>query len=101
MKRASDAQTSWPMAQVVQAPGHGHDTIGRDLVKIYHRAAAFLCSGIMERRRAMLRELWAAILDTMHEGDLWQHLAAWWRVATGRETPETRAGAARGGEVVE
>jgi hypothetical protein len=49
----------------------------------------------------MWRELWAVLADARREGDLWLHLAAWWRVATGRETPETRAGAARGGEVVE
>ena len=38
----------------------------------------------------MWRELWAVLIDVMHEGDLWGHLVAWLDVVRGRVTPEDR-----------
>ena len=46
----------------------------------------------------MLRELWAMLIDAVHEGDLRGRLVCWWAVATGKVTPETRAGAVTGQE---
>jgi len=37
-----------------------------------------------------LRELWAALVDAAECGNWVEHLRAWWDVARGRITPETR-----------
>jgi len=38
----------------------------------------------------MLRELWATLADAARHGDWRGHLAAWWEVARGDVTRETR-----------
>lgn len=45
----------------------------------------------LRKGRGMLGELWATLLDAVRCGDLRGHLAAWWAVASGRVTGETRA----------
>ena len=40
----------------------------------------------------LLRELAATLADAWREGDWIGHLRAWWAVATGGVTPQTRAG---------
>jgi len=40
----------------------------------------------------VMRELWETMRDAWREGDWIGHLRAWWAVAVGRVTAETRAG---------
>lgn len=37
-----------------------------------------------------MRELLHTLIDSLRCGDLVQHLAAWWRVVSGRVSPEDR-----------
>lgn len=43
----------------------------------------------------MLRELLDVLLDSLHTGDLIGHLRAWYEVASGHITPQTRYGVAK------
>ena len=44
-----------------------------------------------------LVELAHTLRDTLENGDLFGHLQAWWEVATGKITPETRLSIRIGG----
>ena len=57
------------------------------------RAAGRVAVPVREKLRGdamMLRELWATLADAARHGDWRGHLAAWWEVARGDVTRETR-----------